>query len=189
LYLGTRKGEENLSVIEYISTFSWLVVALLLVGIVLVVIEMLEPGVGVAGALGLACFIAAIILQAKNITEALVMGAVLFAVVGLLFLVFVRSISRGRLSKKDVTLWDKGEAGQGAHRYRDYIGKEGVAFSMLRPVGTGDFSGEKIEVVSELEYIQAGTPIKIIAVDGLRVVVRPLEKSQDVEQKETTDGR
>lgn len=165
-----------MGLIEYIGTFSWLVVALLLLGVVLLVVEMLQPGIGVAGGLGVASLIAAIILQAKTIGEALIMAAVLFIVVSLLFLIFVRSISKGRLSRSELTLQSKGETGQAAQKYRDYVGKKGVAFTLLRPVGTGDFDGEKIEVVSEAEYIQAGTPITIIAVDGLRVVVRPTDE-------------
>lgn len=42
----------------------------------------------------------------------------------------------------------------------------------LRPSGTAVINGKRVDVVSEGAFIEAGQVIKVVAVEGLRVVVR-----------------
>jgi membrane-bound serine protease (ClpP class) len=35
-----------------------------------------------------------------------------------------------------------------------------------------DFEGERVDVVSRGEYIEAGEPIEVVRIDGNRIVVR-----------------
>jgi membrane-bound serine protease (ClpP class) len=55
-----------------------------------------------------------------------------------------------------------------------WLGKRGTAVSPLRPAGIADLEGERVDVVSEGEYIAAGAPITVIRVEGNRIVVRRL---------------
>ena len=57
------------------------------------------------------------------------------------------------------------------------IGKEGIATSMLRPAGRGRFDDKTLQVVSLSEYIEPGTPIVIVQVEGNRYVVDRIRKS------------
>lgn len=50
--------------------------------------------------------------------------------------------------------------------------KQGIALSQLRPAGTADFSGERLDVVTEGAFVTSGSRIKVIAVEGTRVIVR-----------------
>jgi len=54
-------------------------------------------------------------------------------------------------------------------------GKEGVAHSTLRPAGTALIDGVRVDVVTRGEMIEAKTRIRVIAVEGNRVVVTTLE--------------
>jgi len=56
--------------------------------------------------------------------------------------------------------------------YHTYIGKTGIALSPLRPAGLGQFGDERLDVVTEGEFIEQNAPIKIIRVEGYRLVVR-----------------
>jgi membrane-bound serine protease (ClpP class) len=56
------------------------------------------------------------------------------------------------------------------------IGKVGVAKTILRPSGTADIEGQFVDVVTSGDFIPAGTPIIVINVEGMRVVVRKVEK-------------
>jgi len=56
--------------------------------------------------------------------------------------------------------------------YTDYLGRTGVAVTLLRPSGTAEFEGVKLPVVSEGEFIPAGTSVQVILVQGNRIVVR-----------------
>jgi len=51
------------------------------------------------------------------------------------------------------------------------IGETGTAHTMLRPAGKAAFAGQNVDVVTQGDFIEAGLAIRIVAVDGLRVVV------------------
>ncbi len=48
----------------------------------------------------------------------------------------------------------------------------GHASSPLHPAGIAEIEGERVDVVSEGEMIDPGTPIEVARVDGNRIVVR-----------------
>ena len=58
----------------------------------------------------------------------------------------------------------------------DMVGEIGVAESDLRPSGWTTFGDKRIFVVSEGTFIEDGEKVKIIKVDGNRVVVRKIKK-------------
>jgi membrane-bound serine protease (ClpP class) len=45
----------------------------------------------------------------------------------------------------------------------------------LRPAGTVEIDGQKVDVVADSEYIKNGTKIKVIKTEGMRVVVVPVK--------------
>ena len=51
------------------------------------------------------------------------------------------------------------------------VGITGTAETDLRMAGKGRLQGRLIDVVSESEYIDKGTPIRVLQVEGIRVVV------------------
>jgi len=51
------------------------------------------------------------------------------------------------------------------------LGEQGTAHTMLRPSGKAEFAGHTVDVVSRGDFIEPGSPVRIVAVDGLRVVV------------------
>ena len=57
-------------------------------------------------------------------------------------------------------------------RDRRWLGKCGTAASPLRPAGLAYIDGERVDVVSDGEFIDAGAPLEVIRVDGNRIVVR-----------------
>jgi membrane-bound serine protease (ClpP class) len=62
-------------------------------------------------------------------------------------------------------------------------GRRGVTVSSLRPSGVAEIDGERVDVVTAGEYVEAGEPVEVIRDDGYRrVVARPA----DVESSSTT---
>jgi membrane-bound serine protease (ClpP class) len=53
-----------------------------------------------------------------------------------------------------------------------WLGKQGVAVSDLRPSGIACFDGERVDVVSDGTFIDAGQAIEAVQIDGNRIVVR-----------------
>ena len=61
----------------------------------------------------------------------------------------------------------------------ELVDAEGVAMTDLRPSGVGVFNDERIDVVSESEWIEEGTPVRIVSAEGSRNVVRPINTEID----------
>lgn len=64
-----------------------------------------------------------------------------------------------------------GDALPDADTLRQLHGKKAVAITPLRPVGTCDFDGKRIQCVAESGFIEKGRTVAVIAVEGMRVIV------------------
>ena len=56
--------------------------------------------------------------------------------------------------------------------YGHLVGKKGTAQSVLRPAGIAVIEGERVDVVTEGTFVDAGSSIEVLSADGHRVVVR-----------------
>ena len=93
---------------------------------------------------------------------------------GLLGIIF-RSFSKGALSRSPLVLKDQiqgDSTGLGVEDMQKLVGREGVSLTPLRPSGNGDFDGEKLDVVSDGAFIPQGARIRIVRVEGLRILVK-----------------
>jgi membrane-bound serine protease (ClpP class) len=61
-----------------------------------------------------------------------------------------------------------------ADRVKDWIGREGVAQTVLRPAGMALIDGQRLDVEAESGMIESGSPIRIVAVQKNRLVVKKL---------------
>ena len=92
-----------------------------------------------------------------------------------------------RLTRSGVFLITKGDREDGwasAERRPDLVGREGVALTDLRPSGTVLIGEERVDAVSESEWIEDGTDIKVVSSEGYRHVVRPLRAMEDISEEE-----
>ena len=55
---------------------------------------------------------------------------------------------------------------------KDLAGKEGIAHTTLRPAGIAKIDGNLVDVVTEGDFIDAGSPIVVLRVVGGRNIVR-----------------
>lgn len=153
------------------------IVICFLIGVALLVAEVFMPGFGVAGISGIVLEIISIVLTYLKYGGLAGLGltVVILAVVGITVSVSLRSVTRGRLSKSPLILKNQETTAEGyiATAALDvFIGKEGVAATVLRPAGIAEVNGIKLNVVSDGEYIPQGTPVRVESVDGARMVVR-----------------
>ena len=77
------------------------------------------------------------------------------------------------------TRTDKALGYESAETRPELVDREGVAMTDLRPSGVGLFDDERIDVVSESEWIDQGTPVRIVAAEGYRHVVRPMADQEE----------
>lgn len=160
------------------------------VGLILVVVEaFVIPGFGLFGILGALGIFGGLYMSlmgtlptTADFTRAgLVMTTTVLLIVVSAW-VLIRSLpGSSRLAKSGIFLLQRTDRAIGyesAEPRRDLVGVLGKAITDLRPSGTGLFGDERIDVVSESEWITEGTPIRIISAEGYRHIVRPVtEKS------------
>ena len=80
----------------------------------------------------------------------------------------------------ELVLSDKSTSDKGytSAEWREYlIGKQGIVAGELRPAGTVIIDKNPVDVVSEGSFIKKGEIVKVVAVNGNRVVVR---KADDI---------
>jgi membrane-bound ClpP family serine protease len=150
-------------------------VILFILGFGLLIFEMFHPGFGAAGVTGIIALIIAIAISAHNYIEALIMFGIIAVFLVIAFVIVLRSLNKGRLSKKLVlSQAAKREEGfVGTEDLSGFLNQEGVTLTVLRPAGTADFSGTKLDVVSESEFIPKDTKVIVNKVEGRCIVVRP----------------
>lgn len=147
-----------------------LIITLLAVGAILLFLEILLPGM-VAGIIGFVCLMAAVILGYRDFgyqTGSIILGGVLVGLVlgGWWWLKF---FPESRLARKFISQSTTGELGVAKP---DLLNGTGVALSQLRPSGTANINGQRVDVVTEGGLIERGATIKVVAVEGARIVVR-----------------
>ena len=163
------------------SNLSGLIIILFVLGIALLIVEAVMPGIGVAGVLGILSLIAGVVLASQVVSPGvliLIIMAVLIIIVGMLYWIYRSAVKGGRVSKL-LMLNTKAGAEEGYHtsaQLTDLVGLEGEAITTLRPTGTGNFQGKKLDVVADGEFISKGSLIRITEVEGFRIVVKKLEK-------------
>lgn len=152
---------------------TWLI-ALLLVGTFLIGAEIFIPG-AVAGSIGGGALFGAVVV-AFNISPTCGFYTLfgVFILVALTTIAWIRLFPKSGIGQK-MTLSVDGKAFKSADFHQSLLGKTGVTHSDLRPAGYALIEGKRIDVVSEGGLIDSNTPIRVIKVEGTRVVVRKVE--------------
>jgi membrane-bound serine protease (ClpP class) len=152
-------------------------------GLALLVLEVFViPGFGLVGVLGIGALLAGLSLSlvGGGATWEFVVKAVGRVIIAILLalaasLVMLRFLPRLPFGRR-LILETGLPAGEGYASApagdSDWLGKSGTAFSPLRPAGIAEIDGERVDVVSDGEFIDSGAPIVVTRVDGNRIVVR-----------------
>ncbi|HED24160.1 MAG TPA: nodulation protein NfeD [Firmicutes bacterium] len=152
-------------------------------GIALLLVEAFMPGFGVFGIGGIVAMIAAIVLAAVSIQTGMVMLLVSFVLAGLFGALAFRFFAR-RGALRHIILSEEERADLGyvaPPDQKNLLGLEGVTITALRPSGAALIDGNRIDVVSDGSYIPANEPVVVQRVEGVRVIVRVLEKKNEEE--------
>jgi membrane-bound serine protease (ClpP class) len=162
----------------------WEEVILLLAGLLAIGIEVFVlPGFGVAGILGIVLLVLSIVLamigSLPTFQEVLQSLAVFGAAMVLTLAVFITWLRHlpSSIRFRRFVLADNLDASAGyvsAAIRSDLLGREARAVTDLRPAGTVEVDDERVDVVTEGDYVKAGTPVRFVRAEGHRHVVRAL---------------
>lgn len=160
----------------------WPEALLLVVGLIAITLEVLVlPGFGVAGIIGTVCLTVAVVLamtgsapSPTDLAQALAILAASAVICAAVTYTWIRHLpTSNRFS--GLLLKGAGHRTEGfvtAPSRPDLVGRNGVALTDLRPSGTAGFGEERLDVVTEGEYLGQGTAIEVVRSDGYRHVVR-----------------
>lgn len=183
----------------------WEELLLLGVGLGLLALEVLViPGFGVAGISGLLLVVVSLGMVLVRVdlpfpvarelgyvqealSRAVIQLAVVFTTVGITGAVLAHRLPRSRFASWLVfkPASEPGQGGLGAEApggslpsHPNLLHQRGVTQSVLRPAGIAEFGGQRVHVVSDGEFIDPDEPVEVVAVEGHRIVVRKVMRTE-----------
>jgi membrane-bound serine protease (ClpP class) len=149
-----------------------LVIALLVVGALLMLAETVLPGM-IAGVLGFLCIMGGVVAGYMEfgtpVGNYILLGVIAGLIVGTM--VWLKVFPETRFARLFISMKTVGNLDV---EQPTLLHQTGTALSHLRPSGMALIGGKRVDVVTEGAMIDKGAPVKVVALEGLRVVVRAL---------------
>ncbi|MGH8046874.1 MAG: NfeD family protein [Chthoniobacterales bacterium] len=162
------------------------VIGVFALGAVLVAVELvLFPGVMLLAVVGTALMLGSLLFAMVDYfpgdpwvptADMLLRPAINLAIALLLSTLLIALIARFFPSLplfRRLVLATQGPAEPVVEPGRVRVGETGVALSILRPAGRAEFDGRVVDVMTDGEFLDAGTVVRVVEVSGAQVVVTP----------------
>jgi membrane-bound serine protease (ClpP class) len=152
------------------------VVALAVIGLIGILWELhVVPGHGLPGILGAAALLVAVLLAFGLpflfVGVETIATAIVLTVIG--FTLTVRAVPQNAWAHRLALAAAQGPEYVTSSDFGALRGRAGTATSFLRPAGIASIDGRRIDVLTAGEFIAAGTPIRVVRVEGARIFVEP----------------
>ncbi len=151
------------------------IIAFLIFGLLLVFLELFVPG-GIIGFLGVVMMGTATVLCYYHYgmatgTAMFLACCILVTIMVALFIKILPHTAEGQWIIMNHTLVKAKGSHSETPRHQNLIGREGISESKLRPAGIAIIGDERLDVVTEGDYIDEDMRIRVLRVDGNRIVV------------------
>ncbi len=152
----------------------WTSLAVFIIGLILILIEALIPGFGLPGIAGIILVILGTILAMGSLSSALVSISVAIIITTIISILMIKYGYKSPIFDRIVlSTSQKDEEGYLSSATKDeYLDKEGIAVTELRPSGMIEIDGEKLDALSDGSFIPRGSKIKVARVEGSKIIVR-----------------
>jgi len=169
------------------GTAGWLEVMLFLAGLICVLAEIFVlPGFGVLGLGGGLLVIASLVLASQSFVVPInayqirqmqwSMAGILGAVVGVVAVaIAVQRLLPATPGLRGVLLPPPAEPIDGDDELEALVGAVGTTTTRLAPAGKARIAGEVRDVTSDAALVEPAAPVRVVAVRGGRLVVRPVD--------------
>ena len=149
-----------------------LIIVLLAVGVVLFFFEVIVPG-AVLGTLGALSMLGGVVLAFTQYgpTGGVATTLISVAVLGIVLYIEFRILPNTKLGKRMFLHSAVSASTQPPIAEPSIVGKTGEAATILAPSGFVVIDGRKLEAYSQSGYVEAGSVIRVDAVDNFRVIV------------------
>lgn len=152
-------------------------VVVLVAGIILVVLEFFVSG-GILGALGVASMIASLFMAGYDVVQMAFSISIACIVAIFAAIILFKWVGTERGFMKKIILSDRTTTELGyvaADERSELVGASGIAATGMRPAGTMLYGDERLDVVSEGAFIDKDARVKVVEVEGSKIVVRKAE--------------
>ena len=153
--------------------------AIYFIGLILILIDGKLLNDGTLAVLGLVAMVLAVVIAAPDIYTGIyaVIGVIVGIAISFSFLkVFKRREMWGKIALKDRLTKEEGYSSINKE-YEQLVNKTGVTITDLRPIGTIRVQNKDYSAISDAQWIQKGTNVQIIEVDGTRILVKEIDKT------------
>jgi membrane-bound ClpP family serine protease len=156
---------------------NWMAIIILTIaGLVLIAVDFYLPGF-VLGSIGVMLMLLATAI-CYNDTGSLDKAIILFCLEVTLGIgagyASIKYFPKTAAGKKMILAATQSGASAQPCKASDWIGRDGMALTILRPAGVAMIDGKRLDVMAESGMIESGSPIKIVAVHENRLVVKKL---------------
>lgn len=156
-------------------------ICLALLGFGAIILEFFVPSAGIIGVIGTGCVITGIVFTYTNF--GLMAGTIFLvacAIIGpfLLFTyfkIFPKSFMGKRLILDKKMNKEEGYVSGESNTYNELLNKEGITETKLRPIGKAIIENKSYNVTTLGDFINKETKIKVIQIEGNRIVVASKE--------------
>ena len=157
---------------------------LLALGLVLILLEVFIPSMGILGSLAAVSIVTGGILAYTNDPSGLFVGYAITAgvLIPLLVVTAVKMLPRtsfGKAMMLQGPSFRASEAQASEMGLEELEGLTGETLTPLRPAGIAIFGDRRVDVVTQGELLGKNTAVKVIKVEGNRVVVEAAEGERE----------
>lgn len=152
------------------------VIMIFVTGIILLFIELIAPGFGAPGIGGILCIILSIVLSSDSIVLGITSLGIAFILAIITAVLLLKYAPKNRYFDKIIleTQLRKDKGFVTTQQKKSLLGLEGITVTPLRPAGMAEIEKTKIDVVAEGEFIDVHTKVKVIKVEGRKIVVKKI---------------
>ncbi len=156
----------------------WIVFAIFLyfAAGLLIIAEVFLPSGGLLAVCVAACVTGGLIIFFQHSAAAGWTGVVIAVVmIPSVLIGAFKVLPKTRLGRSTTLEPPKRELGDGipdTAKLKELMGATGIVITPLRPVGTCDFSGHRVECVAESGYVEKGKNVLVIRIESTQLTVR-----------------
>ena len=156
-------------------------IVLLGLGLVLVMAEVLFPSFGILSVLATAAFVAAVVLAFRQDTDTGIQFVIAIALgVPVMLVIGMKLFPKSPMGKRMIAPGLSFESSASTDpRDLGLVGERGNAETDCRPAGVGRIQGRRVSVVTRGEWVARGEEIRVVEVQGNRVVVARADETQE----------
>ena len=151
-------------------------VVLQLLGLGVIVVEIFVPSFGLLTVLsaGMLLYSLYLVFTTISVNAGLVFVGVDIFVIPVVLVMAFKALGASSWSLHKTLSRNEGVASQSPD-LPAWVGQTGVAVTNLRPSGTVMIGDNRLDAVTDGEYVDAGTPVTVTLVSGNRMVVEKIE--------------